>query len=77
MLRAWLCRPLCDIGQIERRLDAVEELCQRTDLVDAFTQELRRYVSLLQSPSLARAGHGHGKSATFLPYGATIFLVWG
>ena len=32
LLRRWICRPLQDVGAIDRRLDAVENLLQRPDL---------------------------------------------
>ena len=41
LLRAWLCRPLRSIPAINARLDAVQELSDRPDLIAEFREALR------------------------------------
>ena len=41
MLRSWLCRPLRSISGINARLDAVEELASKSELVAEFRAALR------------------------------------
>lgn len=40
LLRLWLCRPLRNIDSINARLDAVDELIQKTQIVSEFRSHL-------------------------------------
>ncbi|GAI00577.1 unnamed protein product, partial [marine sediment metagenome] len=46
MIRSWLCMPLCDLGAIELRQDAVEELKE----TDTKLADIRKLLSALADP---------------------------
>ncbi|CAG0914143.1 unnamed protein product [Notodromas monacha] len=72
LLRDWLCRPLCDIDAINERLDAVEELLSRRDLVLLFRERLRcmpdfqRLLPKLHSEGSSRRTKSHPDSRAVL-----------
>lgn len=46
LLRVWLCRPLCNVQSINDRLDAVEELSRRPEVVGEFRSKVRQVTDL-------------------------------
>ena len=46
MFRYWLCMPLCDIGSIELRQDAVEELIERKTELERIRSILKNFADL-------------------------------
>ena len=61
LLRQWIVQPLLDKPQIERRLDAVENLVHDTILSDALTTHLRSIYDLERLTSRITAGTANGR----------------
>ncbi|MEI6502855.1 MAG: DNA mismatch repair protein MutS, partial [Armatimonadota bacterium] len=61
LLRAWLVQPLLDKRQIDRRLQAVENLVQDTILADTLGGHLRRIYDLERLTSRVTAGTANGR----------------
>ena len=69
-LRAWLERPLVTLEQIERRLDAVQELVERPEEAEALEATLRRFRDLERLLGKAACGKAGPRDVRALGEGA-------
>ena len=46
MFRYWLCMPLCDVGAIELRQDAVEEFLEKKSALEQIRGILKNFADL-------------------------------
>ena len=46
LFKKWVCHPLGSIEAINNRLDAVDDLCEKTGLLDDFRKKLRKIIDL-------------------------------